>query len=104
MITVVESANFVGASTPEASVAAHQILLQLWIAISMLADALAIAAQSLVATALPATALPAADKTRARDVVTNVLGLGAMLGVGLGLGLHCACDPLLRLFSRDPEV
>ncbi|GFR51850.1 hypothetical protein Agub_g14320 [Astrephomene gubernaculifera] len=79
--------------------ASHQICFQLWLASSLLADALAVAAQSLMARDLGAGSVQGATQVAGR--------VGEMAGA-LGLGLACALAAghrgLPALFSRDPLV
>ena len=65
--------------------AAHQICFQIWLSSSLLADALAVAAQSLIATAL-ADHEPHVARHVAHVVVHYALVLGALLAVGLHVG------------------
>ncbi|KAG2428891.1 hypothetical protein HYH02_014213 [Chlamydomonas schloesseri] len=80
--------------------ASHQIAFQLWLACGLLADALAVAAQSLMA-----RDLGAGSAAGARQVAGRVGGLS--LGLGLALaGLMAAAGQLglPAAFSSDPEV
>lgn len=82
-----------------ASLAAHQIALQLWLFLALVLDAYAIAAQTLVGQALGA-GRPAEARATARRVVLWGLGTGIAVGVLL-LALRPA---LLPLFTEDPAV
>ncbi|PNW70938.1 hypothetical protein CHLRE_17g739650v5 [Chlamydomonas reinhardtii] len=82
-----------------ASTASHQICLQVWLSASLLADALAVAAQSLMARDLGA-GCPRGAAQVARRVAELSLGLGMILALGLAAGHRV----LPRLFSKDPEV
>lgn len=73
--------------------------LQLWLASSLLADSLAVAAQSLMA-----RELGAGDGRAAMAVAARVNGLSAGLGVALGGAMALATGALPRLFTQDPEV
>lgn len=89
------------AGDASASVAAHQIAMQLWILCSYTADSLAAAAQGLVADALGRN-----DLAKARDVTRTVavysVVLGTLLGIGLGVGT--ATNFILELFTLDTHV
>lgn len=79
--------------------AAHQVCFQVWLASSLLADALAVAAQSLVARNVAAGAPQAADA-----VIRRTCQLSAVLGVSLSVVLW-ALEPVLpQLFTDDPIV
>jgi putative MATE family efflux protein len=92
------------ARTDAVHAAAHQVAFQLWLASSLLADSLAVAAQALLARSL-AAGHPAATAT-GRLIVGRVLHLTMWLGVALALGLTFGTHVLQlpRLFSSDPAV
>lgn len=81
-----------------ASIAAHQISLQLWLLCSFVCDALAAASQALVADRLGRD-----DDAGVRDVSRIIFvygfGLGLALAGVLGLGYHTGF--LLKLFTAD---
>ena len=82
------------------SIAAHQILAQLWLLHSLLSDALAIAGTSLVAAELAT----ASHRRRARRVSDRLLQLGMYLGCGLAV-LYTLSYPLIPyVFTQDPSV
>jgi putative MATE family efflux protein len=87
-----------------AAAAAHAIAFQLWLAASLLADSLAVAAQSLITRGL-AAATPAA-RARARAVALRVSTLALALGAGLAAALAAAFSlfPVAHLFTRDAAV
>jgi Na+-driven multidrug efflux pump len=84
--------------TASASIAAHQIALQLWLLCSFVCDALAAASQALVADRLGRE-----DPDGVRDVCKTILmyslGLGIFLATSLGLGDISGF--LLNLFTQD---
>jgi putative MATE family efflux protein len=93
------SAAAVAARFGAASVAAHQVVLQLWNFQSLVLDSLAIAAQSLVG-----AALGAGGTARARALAARVGRYGLALGCGFGV-LFAALSPVLpRVFTDDPAV
>ncbi|GLC67114.1 hypothetical protein PLESTF_000516800 [Pleodorina starrii] len=99
VMTVYAVATSVAARAgPEAS-AGHQLCFQVWLACSLLADALSVAAHSLMARDLGAGAVAGARQVAAR-VGELSLGLGLALAAGLALGGRA----LLGLFTADPEV
>jgi putative MATE family efflux protein len=84
-----------------ASVAAHQIVLQLWFFQALVLDAVAIAAQSLVGAALGS---PDRGAQRARALARQVTRYGLVLGIGF-LVLFAALAPVLPpVFTPDPTV
>jgi putative MATE family efflux protein len=79
--------------------AAHQVCLQLWFATSLLADAIAIAAQPLLATCLAQR-----ERSGARRVVRQSLLLGAAAGFATAAALAFSGPALCRLFTTDPAA
>ena len=93
------SAAAVAARTSAAAVAAHQVVLQLWVFLALVLDSLAIAAQSLVG-----AALGAGDPHRARAVAAGVTRYGLYFGLLLGV-LFTAAEPVLpHAFTDDVAV
>lgn len=81
------------------SVAAHQVVSQLWLFSTLVLDALAIAAQALVG-----RYLGEGDLKRVREVVIRLAGFGLGSGIVLG-GIMAALAPFLgSLFGTDPAV
>jgi Na+-driven multidrug efflux pump len=72
---------------------------QVWLASSLLSDALAVAAQSLVA-----RNLAAGDAAQAREVVSRTVGMAAALGFAMAGLLAAGRDAVPSLFTRDPAV
>lgn len=110
------SATAVAARFGSESVAAHQIVLQLWVFQSLVLDAVAIAAQSLVGAALGGadgehgadgergTDGDRADTGPARALAARVTRYGLVLGCGFGV-LFAALYPVLPpVFTRDAAV
>ncbi|XP_031103260.1 protein DETOXIFICATION 44, chloroplastic isoform X2 [Ipomoea triloba] len=79
--------------------AGHQICFQVWLALSMLTDALALAGQALLA-----SDYSQGNYTRAREVVYKVLQIGMATGLTLGVSLLLWFGALSSLFSSDSEV
>jgi putative MATE family efflux protein len=93
------AAAAVAARIGTASLAAHQIALQLWLFLALVLDAYAIAAQSLVGHALGA-GRPDDARATARRVMAWGLGTGLVVGA-----LLLALRPLLLpAFTTDPAV
>jgi putative MATE family efflux protein len=84
-----------------ATIAAHQIVLQLWFFQALVLDAVAIAAQSLVG-----AALGSADRgaERARALAGQVTRYGIVLGIGFGVLFAALSGVLPPLFTPDPAV
>ncbi|WP_116453201.1 MATE family efflux transporter [Blastococcus litoris] len=89
----------VAARAGTASLAAHQIALQLFFFLALVLDAYAIAAQTLVGHALGAQR-PAEARATASRVALWGLGTGVLVGAVL----LAARDVLLPLFTDDPAV
>lgn len=82
-----------------ASLAAHQVLLQVWSFLTLVLDSLAIAAQSLVG-----AALGAASVTRARAIAVQVVRYSVVLAGGLSLLLLLGSGVLPSVFTSDDTV
>ncbi len=93
------SAAAVAARFGAASVAAHQIVLQLWFLMALVLDAVAIAAQSLVG-----AALGAAGAARARALAGQVTRYGLVLGTGFAALFAALVTVLPPVFTSDATV
>lgn len=93
------SAAAVAGRMGPASLAAHQVLLQLWNFLTLVLDSVAIAAQALVGAALGAKSAANA-RSVARQVLRFSVGASAILAVGLALG----ATVIPRVFTFDTEV
>lgn len=93
------SAAAVAARFGVAALAAHQVVLQLWNFLSLLLDALAIAAQALVGAALGAGTASSARVVARRVTVVSV----AVAAVALSV-LAVARTPIAGIFTDDPDV
>ena len=92
-------ATAVAARIGTTDVGAHQVAYELWNALALGLDALAIAGQSLVG-----RALGAGEATAARAVGRRLLELGVGAGVAAGLVVAAATPVLPDLFTADAEV
>ncbi|MEV1291722.1 MATE family efflux transporter [Pseudonocardia sp. NPDC049635] len=97
------SATAVAARFGAGSVAAHQIVLQLWVFQSLVLDAVAIAAQALVGSALGA-ARTTADTVRARAVAARVTRYGLLLGCVFAAVFAALYPVLPGVFTTDALV
>ncbi|RZS30524.1 putative MATE family efflux protein [Herbihabitans rhizosphaerae] len=93
------SATAVAAHTSTHAVGAHQIVLQLWIFIALVLDAIAIAAQSLVGEALGAH-----DERRAHALARQVAWYGLVFGTALGVVFGALASVIPGLFTTDGGV
>ena len=92
-------ATAVAARIGTAEVAAHQIAFEIWSALALALDALAIAAQAMVGRHLGAS-----DAASARAAGNRILELGVAAGVVAGLGIAVLHDVLPDVFTDDPAV
>ncbi|XP_017970979.1 PREDICTED: protein DETOXIFICATION 45, chloroplastic [Theobroma cacao] len=81
------------------SMAAHQICMQVWLAVSLLTDALAASGQALIASSLSKGEL----KT-VKEITNFVLKIGFVTGVSLAAILGVSFGSLATLFTQDTEV
>lgn len=84
--------------------AAHQILFQIWLASSLLADSLAVASQTLIARYLGQET--DVGVRRSRYVAQRVLQWGLILGASLfsGLFLIYRFTPIMQVFTSSDQV
>ncbi|MFV8394377.1 MATE family efflux transporter [Corynebacterium hindlerae] len=93
------SAAAVAGRFGEVSLAAHQIMLQLWSFLTLVLDSLAIAAQALIGSALGASSV-----AMARRVGVKVVQYSMLLAGGLALALLLGRTVIPALFTTDPHV
>lgn len=93
------SATTVVARTSADAAAAHQIVYQLWMAMALVLDSLAIAAQSLVG-----AALGAGQRDRAIALAWQITRYGLVFGTFLGVCFAVLGGVVPRLFTADPGV
>ncbi|KAJ4842848.1 Protein DETOXIFICATION 44, chloroplastic [Turnera subulata] len=79
--------------------AGHQICMEVWLTISLLNDALALAGQALLATAYGQGNYGQADQ-----VIFRVVQIGLVTGIALAIILSLGFGAFASLFSTDPEV
>ncbi|GMJ03593.1 hypothetical protein HRI_004028500 [Hibiscus trionum] len=79
--------------------AAHQICMQVWLAVSLLTDALATSGQALIA-----SYLSKGELQTVKEVANFVLKIGVVTGVSLAAILGVSFSPLVTLFTQDAEV
>ncbi|MBP2370032.1 MATE family efflux transporter [Pseudonocardia parietis] len=99
------SATAVASRFGAESVAAHQIVLQLWVFQSLVLDAVAIAAQALVGSALGAAASAGSQGTaHARAVAARVTWYGLVLGCVFAVVFAALYPVLPGVFTADAGV
>lgn len=81
------------------AMAGHQICLQIWLAVSLLSDALALSAQALIASSFAKH-----EYKRVKDITYTVLKTGLIAGITLALILSTSLGNLASLFTKDAEV
>lgn len=99
LLVVFTSTTAVAARLGEVPVAAHQIALQLFIFLSLVLDAIAIAAQAMLG-----AAIGAGDRGMLRRQADRLVGLGIVAGLGLGALLTALSPWLAVVFTTDPAV
>ncbi|XP_030955244.1 protein DETOXIFICATION 45, chloroplastic-like [Quercus lobata] len=81
------------------AMAAHQICLQVWLSVSLLADAQAASGQALIA-----SALAKGDYSTVKEITYFALKTGLFTGVSLAIILGVSFGSLATLFTNDSEV
>ncbi|PQQ15638.1 protein DETOXIFICATION 45 chloroplastic isoform X1 [Prunus yedoensis var. nudiflora] len=81
------------------AMAAHQICIQVWLAVSLLTDAMAASGQALIA-----SYLSKGEYKIVKEVADFVLKIGLFTGVSLSVILGLSFGSLATLFTKDPEV
>lgn len=99
LLVVFTATTAVAARLGEVPVAAHQIALQLFIFLSLVLDAIAIAAQAMLGAATGAR-----DHALLRRQADRLVGLGIMAGLCLGALLMALSPWLAAVFTTDAAV
>ncbi|MDU0477920.1 MATE family efflux transporter [Staphylococcus chromogenes] len=86
------------------SLAAHQVMLQLWSFLSLVLDSLAIAAQSLIGALVGGATVGAATPQAAQRAGQQILKYSMLLAVGLSGVLLLGHWAIPRIFTQDPSV
>lgn len=81
------------------AMAAHQICLQVWLAVSLITDALAASGQALIA-----SSVSKGDYRSVKDITYFVLKIGFVTGVSLAAILGISFGSIATLFTKDIEV
>ncbi|PWA51569.1 MATE efflux family protein [Artemisia annua] len=81
------------------AMAAHQICLQVWLAVSLITDALSSSGQALIA-----SSVSEGDYRSVKDITYFVLKIGFVTGVTLAVILGLSFGSIATLFTKDTEV
>ncbi|KAF9676229.1 hypothetical protein SADUNF_Sadunf09G0116800 [Salix dunnii] len=81
------------------AMAAHQICMQIWLAVSLLTDALAASGQALIA-----SYSSKGDYTTVKEITNFVLKVGLVVGVFLAVILGVSFGSVATLFTKDADV
>ncbi|KAF9608634.1 hypothetical protein IFM89_010119 [Coptis chinensis] len=81
------------------AMAAHQICLQVWLAVSLLTDALASSGQAMIA-----SSFSKGDYSTVKEITFLLLKTGLFTGVSLAILLGGSFGSLATLFTQDTEV
>ncbi|KAL6345355.1 hypothetical protein AAG906_015838 [Vitis piasezkii] len=98
VMTITFSTSMAARQGPLA-MAAHQICLQVWLSVSLLADALAGSAQALIASSFAKK-----DYSAVKEMTYSALKTGLFTGISLAAILGVSFGSLATLFTKDAEV
>ncbi|KAI7731125.1 hypothetical protein M8C21_011434 [Ambrosia artemisiifolia] len=99
VLTTTTLATSMAARQGPIAMAAHQICLQVWLAVSLITDALAASGQALIA-----SSVSEGDYKSVKDITYFVLKIGFAMGVTLAAILGISFGSLSTLFTKDIEV
>jgi putative MATE family efflux protein len=99
MLVVLTGATVLAARSGETDLAAHQIVVGVFMLLALALDALAVPAHTLIG-----QLMGAADISLARLIAQRVVVLSAMTGSLLAVALIACSGPISRLFSADQAV
>jgi len=99
MLAVFAGATMVAARIDKPTLAAHQIVMSMFLFLALVLDALAVPAQTIVAEDLGRD-----DRSTAAQVAARAARLSLITGVALGLLLAAVAPVLPRLFTDDQAV
>ncbi|KAK3014052.1 hypothetical protein RJ639_008046 [Escallonia herrerae] len=98
VMTVTLSTSMAARQGPLA-MAAHQICLQVWLSVSLLADAQASSGQALIA-----SSFAEGNYSRVKEITYFALKTGLITGISLAIILGLSFSALANLFTNDAEV
>ncbi|CAI9106235.1 OLC1v1005348C4 [Oldenlandia corymbosa var. corymbosa] len=99
VLTTMTLAASMAARQGPVAMAAHQICFQVWLAVSLIADALAASSQALIA-----SYYSKGKYTTVKEVTQFVLKIGIFAGVSLAVVLSLSFNSLSTFFTKDAEV
>ncbi|GJZ74850.1 protein DETOXIFICATION 45, chloroplastic [Tanacetum coccineum] len=99
VLTTTTLATSMAARQGPIAMAAHQICLQVWLAVSLITDALASSGQALIA-----SSVSEGDYRSVKDIAYYVLKIGFVTGVTLAIILGMSFGSIATLFTKDTEV
>ncbi|KAH8508124.1 hypothetical protein H0E87_010308 [Populus deltoides] len=79
--------------------AAHQICLQVWLSVSLLADAQAASGQALIA-----SSSAKGDHSTVKEITFSALKIGLITGISLAIILGVSFSSIATMFTKDAEV
>jgi putative MATE family efflux protein len=99
LLAAITATTVAAARIGTASVAAHQVAIQVWLFLSFTMDAYAVAAAAMIGKDLGAGERPAA-----RILSNRLLALGFLTGIGLSVLVLVSAPLVASLFSLEPAV
>jgi putative MATE family efflux protein len=99
MLAVFAGSTAIASRIDDPTLAAHQVVMSMFVFLALTLDALAVPAQTIVAEELGRD-----DRATAAIVGRRVVRLSVFLGVGLGVAMAVAAPFLPSVFSADPDV
>ncbi|KAJ6403055.1 hypothetical protein OIU84_015051 [Salix udensis] len=99
VLTTMTLATSIAARQGAVAMAAHQICMQIWLAVSLLTDALAASGQALIA-----SYSSEGDHKTVKEVTNFVLKIGLVVGVSLAAILSVSFGSIATLFTKDADV
>ncbi|KAF4379037.1 hypothetical protein F8388_022124 [Cannabis sativa] len=99
VLTPITLATSMAAREGPVNMAGYQICTEVWLAISLLTDALALAGQTLLASGYSER-----NYEQSRRVIYSILQIGLVMGTGLAIILFLGFGAFSSLFTTDSEV
>ncbi len=99
LLFALTATTFAATQLGTAEVAAHQIALQIWLFMSFVLDAFAVAGMAMIG-----SAMGTGDRAEARAIGSRLLALGFIAGVILGVGLMLLRPYIASFFGVEPVV
>jgi MATE family multidrug resistance protein len=99
LLFALTASTYAATQLGNAEVAAHQVALQLWLFMSFVLDAFAVAAMAMIG-----SDMGVGDRAAARDVGQRLLALGFLAGITLAVGLMLLEPFIAPLFGVEPAV